>query len=124
MTVNNVVIVKERVIVMALFNTSDWIPPKTFTQFMKQAEDYTNNPDTQVVNMSYEELWTDTTTPVFEIVRRGFLNGESFSTVMGGLLKEIRNRDRGEADDWFLDCCLGFIGSPNTLEEVINIVTD
>ena len=83
MTVNNVVIVKERVIVMALFNTSDWIPPKTFTQFMKQAEDYTNNPDTQVVNMSYEELWTDTTTPVFEIVRRGFLNGESFSTVMG-----------------------------------------
>jgi hypothetical protein len=109
---------------MTTFNTSDWIPPKTFKQFMKQTEDYASNPDTQVVNMSYEELWTDTTTPIFEIVRRAFLNGESFAKVMGGLLKEIRSRDRGEADDWFLDCCLDFIGSLKTLNEVINIVTD
>jgi len=108
---------------MTTFNTSDWIPPKTFDEFMKQTEDYTNNPDTQVMSMSSEELWTDTSSPIFEIVRRGYLNGESFAQVMGGLLKEIRIRERGTTDDWFLDCCLDFIGSPNTLEEVIDIVT-
>ena len=109
-----------------LWYTSDWIPPKTFDQFIQQTEDYTNNPSDEVMAMTSEELWTDTTTPVFEIVRRGYLNGQSFAQVMGGLLKEIRTRaeERDRIDDWFLDCCLDFIGSPNTLEEVVEIVTD